>query len=178
MKRNICVLSVFVALFAIATAVAAAALTSKQEIASRQYLIGTWNCSYTVGKEAGKYTTTWANVLDNRWLKQTYDQPAQATAAAFKAEYLVGFDEERQGWVRFGAMTTGQYFAIRMTDTPDDGWAWKYVGFFGSRRAESSDPDAKFTKKSNAEYMVDGPTYPANGVTVTEHHICRKNLSS
>ena len=40
--------------------------------------------------------------------------------------------------------------------------------------SEQPDSDATFTKKSDSEYVVDGPTYPENGVRVTEHHVCRK----
>lgn len=149
--------------------------TSRAELQSRQFLIGTWNCSYTVGPRGGTYTTNWSNALSNRWLKQTYNQPPSGNEPGFLAEYLIGYDEARQAWVRFGAMTTGQYFAIRMTDTKNDGWAWKYVSFFSRRLRATSRPDTTFTKRSNVEYAVDGPTYPAGGKMVTEHHICRKS---
>jgi len=33
---------------------------------------------------------------------------------------------------------------------------------------------AVWTKKSDTEYTVDGPSYPANGKMVTEHHTRRK----
>jgi hypothetical protein len=39
---------------------------------------------------------------------------------------------------------------------------------------ESPGSDATFTKKSDAEYAVDGPSYEQNGVPVTEHHVCKK----
>ncbi|HYL27855.1 MAG TPA: hypothetical protein VEW74_08465, partial [Candidatus Nitrosotalea sp.] len=130
--------------------------------------------TYTVGDEGGQYSTTWSLVLDGRWLEQTYDQPEQPRARAFKAQYLVGFDERRGEWVRFGAMTTGQYFAIRMTETAT-GWGWKYVSFFKRTRPESSGYDAVFSRKSDSLYLVDGPTYPnGNGTIVTEHHTCAK----
>lgn len=157
---------------------AATAATTHQELQSRQFLIGTWNCTFTAGPSEGRYTTSWSNALDNRWLKQTYDQPAQPKAQPFRAEYFVGYNEDRQTWIRFGAMTTGQYFAIRMSDAGDGNWTWKYVSFFTASNARTSpDPDARFTKKSDTEYTVDGPTYPGqNGKMETEHHVCRKSL--
>jgi hypothetical protein len=111
--------------------------------------------------------------LDNRWLKQTYNQPASGGEPGFLADYFIGYDEMHQGWVRFGVMTTGQYFAIRMTDTPG-GWAWKYVSLFKRTRPEKPGADARFTKESNSEYTIDGPTYRENGRLVSEHHVCRK----
>jgi hypothetical protein len=151
--------------------------TVEQKIASLDYLVGTWGCGHTVGTFSGKYTTTYAKVLGNRWLKQTYDFPPQQTAdrnePGITAETLIGFDERRQAWVRFFANSIGQYFAIRMTET-GTGWSWKYVSFFPRTKPETSDADATFTKRSDTEYTIDGPTYPENGTQVTEHHSCRK----
>lgn len=43
-----------------------------------------------------------------------------------------------------------------------------------NRKLETPEADATFTKKSDTEYTIDGPSYPENGTVVTEHHICRK----
>jgi hypothetical protein len=152
--------------------------TARAAIESRRFLIGTWRCTFTVGRVSGEYTTQWSAVLDGLWLNQTYDQPRQSgTTFAFKADYLIGYDEQRKEWIRFGAMSTGQYFAIRMVDAGDRGWHWTYVSFFALRQhLPRSGYDAVFTRKSDALYAIDGPTYPnKNGVTVTEHHVCRKS---
>lgn len=166
-----------VATLAASLPVASAASTSQQELASVQYLVGTWSCAHTVGAFSGTYTTTYSNALGNHWLKQTYDFPtignASAPAVPVQSEWLMGYDEGRQNWVRFGAMSNGQYFAIRMADT-GSGWAWKYVTLFKRTTPETPDTDAVFSKVSDSEYKVDGPTYPDNGVTVTEHHDCKK----
>jgi len=152
-------------------------VTTQQALASVDYLVGSWNCGHTVGAFSGKYTTTYTKVLGDRWLKQTYDFPAVQSGAgaepAIAAEVLMGYDEGRQAWVRFFANSLGQYFAIRMTDT-GNGWTWKYISFFPRIKAETPEPDATLTKKSATEYTIDGPTYPENGVTVTEHHVCQK----
>jgi hypothetical protein len=82
--------------------------------------VGTWTCAHTVGNDSGTYRTTYAKTLGNLWLRQTYKFPPKqfgSNAPAVDAEFLIGYDETRQGWVRFGAISTGQYFAIRMTDT-------------------------------------------------------------
>lgn len=175
MKRNLGCFAVLTAmLFTFSCAYASP--TSRQEIESVHYLVGTWNCAHTVGTFSGAYTTTYSYALDNLWLKQTYNfPPKQLAPTAVQAEYFMGYDEQRQGWVRFGAMSTGQYFAIRMTDT-GSGWAWKYKTLFQTARPETPGSDATFTKKSDSEYTVDGPTYKQDGTgpTVTEHHICKK----
>jgi hypothetical protein len=149
----------------------------QQKIASVDYLVGSWSCAHTVGTFSGKYTTAYAKVLGNLWLKQTYDFPPEQAAGrvspAVAAEALIGYDEPRQAWVRFFANSLGQYFAIRMTETAD-GWSWKYVSFFKTTRPETPDADATLTKKSATEYTIDGPSYQENGTRVTEHHSCRK----
>lgn len=153
--------------------VALAALTPRDAVNEHAYLIGTWKCSFTVGDEGGDYTTTWSRALDGMWLEQTYDQPRQPHAEYFKAHYFVGYDPRYDQWVRFGVMTTGQYFLIRMTDTPS-GWGWRYAGVFKTRR-QPPGYDTVFARKSDSSYTVDGPTYPGDkGTMVTEHHRCRK----
>lgn len=141
-------------------------------------MLGTWRCTFTVGSEAGGYVTQWSRTLGGLWLKQSWDQPPQpGTTFAFQAEFLVGYDEGRKEWVRFGAISTGQYFPIRMVDTGSGGWRWTYVSFFHSRKhLPPSGYDAVFTRRNDMLYAVDGPTYPnKKGVTVTEHHVCRKS---
>jgi hypothetical protein len=150
--------------------------TAKEKIASFDYLVGAWSCGHTVGDFAGKYTTEYSKVLGGLWLKQTYDFPpgqfGGVNQSAVTAEALIGFDENRGQWVRFFASSHGEYFPIRMKETPT-GWAYTYVSFFGSKPA-TGDADAAFTKKSDTQYSIDGPTYPENGKQVTEHHQCRK----
>ena len=147
------------------------------QMAAANYLIGTWRCAHTVGSFSGTYMTTYSWALGDAWLRQIWDFPAGVVDGrnqpAITAETLMRYDERRQAWVRFFANSLGQHFEIRMTDTPN-GWSFKYVSFFPRTRPETSDPDAVFTKRSDTEYTVDGPTYPQGGAQVTEHHTCRK----
>ncbi|HEV3077966.1 MAG TPA: hypothetical protein VHB47_26355 [Thermoanaerobaculia bacterium] len=154
-----------------------AAPTAREKIASMQYLVGTWSCAHTVGTFSGTYKTTYADALGGLWLRQTSDFPPRQFGEkgdAVRAEFLMGYDERRQAWVRFGVLSTGQYFAIRMTDAGDGGWSWKYVSFFKRSTPETADSDATFTKKSASEYVVDGPSYEEDGKLVREHHVCKK----
>src|SRR5207302_3943375 len=177
MRRNPGLFAAVAAAFFAASTCADASPAVQQKIASVQYLVGTWSCAHTVGTFSGTYTTTYAKALGDLWLKQTYDFPPKQTAEiepAVHAEYFMGYDERRQAWVRFGVMSTGQYFAIRMTETDNSGWSWKYVSFFRMQNPETAGSDATFTKKSDSEYAVDGPSYEQNGTRVTEHHVCKK----
>jgi hypothetical protein len=152
---------------------AAQSAPAQQQFSMADYLIGTWQCAHTVGTFSGTYKTSYAKVLDGKWLQQTYEFAGQKNDPASTAVALMGFDERRQTWVRFFANSKGQYFPIRMTDT-GSGWAWKYSTFFTRTTPESAGPDATITRKSDTEYEIQGPTYPQNGVQVTEHHICRR----
>ena len=165
------------ALSAVLLTAAAPQSAPAQQPSMADYLIGTWDCAHTVGTFSGTYKTSYAKVLGGKWLQQTYDFPAQKTAdreePASTAVALMGFDDRRQTWVRFFANSYGQYFPIRMTDT-GNGWAWKYSTFFTRSTPETPGPDAVLTRKSDTVYEIQGPTYPQNGVQVTEHHVCRK----
>jgi hypothetical protein len=152
--------------------------SAPDKMTSMEYLVGTWTCAHTVGDFSGTYRTSYSRVLGGAWLRQTYEFPPKQFGAndpSVSAEFLIGYDPRRQAWVRFGAISTGQYFAIRMTEMPNGGWAYKYVSFFNRQQPETPESDATFTKKSDSEYVVDGPSYPENGVRVTEHHVCRKS---
>ena len=176
MRRTLKWLAAVVMTF-LAVSSAQAAPAARQKIASMQYLVGTWSCAHTVGTFSGTYKTTYANALGNLWLRQISDFPPQQFGEkgdAVRAEFLMGYDERRQAWVRFGVLSTGQYFAIRMTDAGDGGWSWKYVSFFKRSTPETADSDATFTKKSDSEYVVDGPSYEEDGKPVREHHVCKK----
>jgi hypothetical protein len=167
MKRTSTVLAALATLLLSAPPSVHAQAAAQQEMQYAQFLVGTWSCAHTVGDFAGTYTTTVASALDNRWLKQTYDFPASGERAGpIHAEYFIGYDPRVQRWLRFGAMTDGQYFAM-VAKRNGDVWTWGYVlpGTAGS---------AVYTKKSDSEFTVDGPSYPSNGTTVTEHHTCRK----
>ncbi len=155
---------------------ACASAAGKEKIASMQYLIGTWHCSHTVGSFNGDYTTAYSKVRGDMWMRQTYEFPADGLRSAWQAEAIMGYDERRDAWVRFLALSTGPYFAMRMTQTPDGGWSWKYVSFFPTQSPPSPGYDATLTKKSDMEYAIDGPSYKENGTgpMVTEHHVCRK----
>ena len=146
---------------------AAATADQRQKIAAARYLVGSWKCEHTVGDFSGTYTTSYKSILGDLWFEQTYEFPDNT------AEALMGYNPQRQYWVRFFVNSEGQWFAIRMTE-PANGWTWKYVSFSKDRKPETPDADATFTKRSDTEYTIDGPTYPKDGTRVTEHHVCKK----
>ena len=95
----------------------------------------------------------------------------------WQPEFLMGYVEARQAWVRFGALSTGEDYAVRMTDTSPSGSAtWSYVSFFASPSSEPSASDATFIKKSDTEYVDDGPTFREKGTgrILREHNVCQK----
>ncbi len=143
------------------------------KLVSKQWLLGTWKCEDTVGDFHGTYDTSWSTTLDDRWLRQTWDFPARGGKPALKAEALMSYDARRDFWVRFFAMSDGFWAAMRMTETKD-GFTWKYVSLAKNRKPETDVPDATLIRRSDQEYVIEGPTYPEGGKMVTEHHVCRK----
>ncbi len=138
----------------------------KDEMQFAQFFVGKWDCKHTVGDFSGTYTTTYTSALGGEWIEQVYDFPATASDASVHADYFLGYDVRVNQWVRFGAHSNAQYYGMLGTRA-DNVWSWSYVlpGLSGR---------AVWTKRSDTEYAVDGPTYPQNGRLVTEHHTCRK----
>jgi hypothetical protein len=145
---------------------AVAAPTAQEAMSSVRFLVGSWNCAHTVGDFSGTYRETFANALDGRWLKQTYEFPATSSEPAVHAEYFIEYDERIPRWVRFGAHSNGQYYGM-YSPSGDPTWVCSYV-------LPSARGTATWTKRSDSEYTVDGPEYPQNGKLVTEHHRCTK----
>ena len=146
---------------------ASAAPTAQEGMGSIQFLVGTWNCAHTVGDFSGTYVETFANAMNGRWLRQTYEFPATSTEPAVHAEYFIEYDPRVPRWVRFGAHSNGQYYGMYSTSPGVPIWAWNYV-------LPTAKGTTTWTKRSNTEYTIDGPEYPENGKLVTEHHRCTK----
>jgi len=145
-----------------------AAPTGPDAMRSLQFLVGTWNCAHTVGDFSGTYTERFANGLGHgTWIEQTYEFPATATEPAVQAHYYLEYDARVPRWVRFGAHDNGQYYGMYSTTAGGSSWVWNYV-------LPSSRGSATWTKVSETEYRIDGPSYSENGQDVTEHHDCKK----
>ncbi len=169
MRRSLVLLVAAGVLLLPAPSQAYADAADRSAMRSVQYLVGTWNCAHTVGDFSGTYTTSFANAFDNTWLKQRYDFPATKTEPAWYGEFFFGYDGRVPRWVRFGAMSTGQYFAMVSNGAGVASIIWDY------RLPSVVSGNATWTKKSDTEFTIDGPSYPENGRTVTEHHICKKS---
>ena len=167
MRKTLTFMVAFAAAILLAEQVDAS--STADEMNAARFFVGTWNCSHSEDSgQAGTYRTTYASVLGDRWLKQTYDFPATTTDPALQGEWFTGFDARTQRWVRFGAMSDGLYFAMLGTRT-GDAWSWSYV-----LPSKSEQGATTYTKTSDASYTVVGPTYPVNGKMITEHHICNR----
>jgi hypothetical protein len=154
----------------------AAAAQNAPDMRAVQFLVGTWSCAHTVGDFKGTYTTTYTSALDGQWLRQIYDFPTLGSGTGpAHGEFFIGYDSHFKRWVRWGMLSTGDYWAMTATQS-DNTWSWSYAlpRRPGSGTYEDKD-QVTWMKKSDAEYIVDCPTYPQNGKTVTEHHDCRKS---
>jgi hypothetical protein len=168
MKRTSAVLAAAALLLAPASQ-AQAAPTAPDAMRSVRFLVGSWNCAHTVGDFAGTYRETFADAFGGRWIKQVYDFPATRNEPAVHAEYFLEYDARVPRWVRFGAHSNGQYYGQYSTSAGDTVWVWNYV------LPKPGGATSTWTKKSETEYTIDGPTYPENGKDVTEHHTCKKS---
>ncbi|HEV3086948.1 MAG TPA: hypothetical protein VGX96_06945 [Candidatus Elarobacter sp.] len=139
----------------------------RQGLKAVQFLVGRWNCAHTVGDFSGTYTTSFAPALDGEWLKQRYDFPATKTDPAWYGEFYWGYDPRVPRWVRFGAMSNGMYFGMVSKNANAETMVFDY-------RLPGAGTSATWTKKSNTEFTIDGPSYIENGKPVTEHHDCKK----
>jgi hypothetical protein len=166
MDRTYVTLVGIAAVFATAPVSAQTHASDKDEMQLAQFLVGKWSCKHTVGDFSGTYTTTYTSAMGGAWIEQVYDFPATGSEAPVHAEYFLSYDGRIPQWVRFGAHSNAQYYGM-VGERLGNIWSWNYVlpGRSGS---------VVWTKKSDTEYAVDGPSYPQAGKLVTEHHTCIK----
>jgi len=128
------------------------------------FLVGSWQCADTVGDYTASYTITVTKALDGRWLREIY-QWHDATPRALSGEYFLSYDPRVKKWIRIGAMNDGMYFSMVGVRAGDD-WTFGY--------ALPGPGTAVYSRRSDTDYTVLGPTYKENGKVVTEHHGCHK----
>jgi hypothetical protein len=166
MRRHLALLAAVAATLFAAPSPVVADSSPKHALGEVRYLVGTWTCRHTVGDFSGTYRTSFSTALEGEWLKQRYDFPATKDTPAWYGEFFFGYDGRVPRWVRFGAMSTGQYFGMVSKDAGVARITWQYrLPGAGS---------ATWTKRSDSEFSIEGPSYPENGKLVTEHHVCRK----
>jgi hypothetical protein len=167
MKHFTMIIGFIIAGLGVVMSQATAATSTADEMSNAKFFLGTWTCSHTEDSgPAGTYKTTYANALGNRWLEQTYDFPATATDPAVQGDWFFGYDPRVGRWVRFGAMSDGLYFAM-VGARNGDTWSYSYT-----LPKQSDTVATTYTKTSDAQYRVDGPSYVVNGKMLTEHHLC------
>jgi hypothetical protein len=136
-----------------------------EESRAAEFLVGTWQCADTVGEQAGSYNLTVTKALNGRWLRENYQWQATPGAQALSGEYFLSFDPRVKKWIRIGAMNDGMYFSMVGVRLGND-WTFGY--------ALPGPGTTVYSRRSDTEYTVLGPTYRENGKLVTEHHGCHK----
>ena len=149
----------------LATSTAAAQGMKADDASAADFLVGSWQCADTVGDYTGAYTITVTKALDGRWLREIYQWHNAATPRALSGEYFLSYDPRVKKWIRIGAMNDGMYFSMVGVRAGDE-WTFGY--------ALPGPGTAVYSKRSDTEYTVLGPTYKENGKLVTEHHGCQK----
>ncbi|HZI41247.1 MAG TPA: hypothetical protein VFD67_06070, partial [Gemmatimonadaceae bacterium] len=149
----------------LATSTAAAQGMKADEENAADFLVGSWQCADTVGDYNGSYTITVTKALSGRWLREIYQWHNAAAPRALSGEYFLSYDPRVKKWIRIGAMNDGMYFSMVGVRAGDD-WTFGY--------ALPGPGTAVYSRRSDTDYTVLGPTYKENGKVVTEHHGCHK----
>lgn len=92
----------------LASLVLAAALpATASPLAGLHYLVGTWNCTYSAGKEHLAYVATYAYDSNGRILREI------ASSSAGGDEELLAYDAHRHGWTAVVIDDQGNATAMR-----------------------------------------------------------------
>lgn len=85
------------------------------EMQKLNYLIGTWNCSWSAGSQSGTNTQTWTTALNGTWLLATEAVPTAKGPVVISLHYT-SYDPKTKKWSHVGPNLGGGY---DVAESPD-----------------------------------------------------------
>lgn len=165
MKKN----SVAFPLLALAAALAFAPLASSaapapnaEQMRPLDYLIGTWNCSWSAGGQSGTNISTFTSVMNGSWLQETEAVRTKTGKLFVTTMHFTGYDPVEKRWMHVGPNADGTYEVAYTTD---------FKTFHTLLPADQK--DASFTKTSDMEFSLREP-FSQGGQDLVYANTCRK----
>ena len=103
-------------LTAIGASLIAASPPNAKQMAQLNYLVGTWHCQWSDGKNSGKEDQVFSLALDGAWLEEkeivtVNGQPKVTT------DHFTGYDPQKHKYMHLGPDATGSYEIAESLDT-------------------------------------------------------------
>jgi len=166
MKKNILALPLvaFAALLAVAPVAASAAPAPRnaEQMRALDYLIGTWNCSFSAGGQSGTNVSTFTSVMNGAWLQETESVRTKSGGLYVTTMHFTGYDPDEKRYMHVGPNADGTYEVAYTTD---------FATFHTVLPAGQE--DATFTKVSNTEFSLREP-FMQNGKRFVYLNTCEK----
>ena len=167
MKKNILALPLlaFAALLAIAPGAASAAAPAPrnaEQMKALDYLIGTWNCSFSAGGQSGTNISTFTPVMNGAWLQETEAVRTKSGGLYITTMHYTGYDPDEKRYMHVGPDANGGYEVAYTTD---------FQTFHTLLPAGQE--DATFTKVSDTEFSLREP-FTQSGQHMVYLNTCKK----
>jgi hypothetical protein len=165
MKKLLTSASLLVALSATlltSPAFAAASPPNAPEMKKLDYIIGTWNCTWTAGTDSGAVISTFTSVMNGAWLQETEAVQMGSGEPQVTTMHFTGYDPRERTWMHLGPNADGTYEVARSADLN----VWHNV-------LPVAGGDAAFQRISDREFSLSEP-FQSNGQTLTYLETCKK----
>lgn len=118
MLRKLIVGSLFAAVLSAAPLLSSAdqAPANQKQMASLQYLLGTWHCDWQSGNTSGSEDQVFQTALDGAWLeeKELVDVNGRQTVASI---HYTGYDPRTKFYIHMGPDANGSYEVAQSVDS-------------------------------------------------------------
>lgn len=164
MKKNTLALVALAALLAVAPVAATAAPVPRnaEQMRALDYLIGTWNCSFSAGGQSGTNVSTFTSVMNGAWLQETEAVRTRSGGLFVTTMHYTGYDPDEKRYLHVGPNADGTYEVAYTTD---------FATFHTLLPAGQE--DATFTKVSDSEFSLREP-FTQNGQHLVYLNTCKK----
>ncbi len=163
MFKAITTSSLFLLLVSGAVFPAAAAPSNASQMASLQFMVGTWHCTNAMGGMT--LTETETIVAQNpQWLHGSGTMILNGRSLS--EDFYIGYDAQHAQWVLVSVDSSGNY-GVSTSATPalsPSSWIAAYP---------ASDGKGVFTSASANQYSVDS-NWTQNGHAMSSHEVCTK----
>jgi opacity protein-like surface antigen len=87
-----------------------------QQMAPLQYLVGTWHCTWTAGKDTGAEDQVFESALYGAWLQEKEVVVNASGQSVVQSIHYTGYDPENASYMHVGPDASGAYEIARSPD--------------------------------------------------------------
>ena len=145
-------------------AAATAAAPNAGEMEKLNFMVGTWDCRWTAGNDAGAIVATFTPVMGGAWIEET--EAVEVNGKSYvQTMHFTGYDPKLKLYVHAGPNADGTYEVAQSADLT----TWNNV-------LPKREGSGTLDRLSDSEYVL-SEDFQSGGKTLTYRNDCKKRSS-